>query len=284
MQVLAQGLAGEWQGTAPTAVDMRRSYDRYYETGLYDSRYPRPNPHMLDLILRELGETRGRVLDFGCGSGRYALPLAHRPGVSVFGYDVSAAAIHELRRRMARARASGAVGGQLDLLCGSFAELERRLGDDRGFDLVMLLFGVLGHIQSRRQRISMLRSLRARLRPGGRLILTVPNRARRFRLEQRQAAANAALESGDIRYSRGGGSGAIELYYHLYTLPEFTGELAEAGFAVRRLEAESVLPERAVLTSPVGARLDKALRAVTPLSLAYGFVAVAEPAPTHGLG
>jgi SAM-dependent methyltransferase len=277
MQVLADGVAREAVSRPPGGFDLRRSYDRYYETGLYDRRYPVSNRRILELILSELGPAGGRVLDFGCGSGRYALPLAALPGVEVFGYDVSAAAIQELRRRAAWAALSGA---RLDLLCGTLADLERRLQDDPGFDAVILLFGVLGHIEGRKRRIHVLRTLRARLRPGGRLIVTVPNRARRFHAAQRrrQGAPGGAPEPGDIRYWRGDDSGEpIELYYHLYSPGEFRDELAASGFAVSRLEPESVLPERAVLRSRCGAALDAALCRVLPVELAYGFVAVAQP-------
>jgi SAM-dependent methyltransferase len=286
MQVLAHEFARGWQHPTADVFDMRRSYDRYYETGLYDSRYPAPNRHMLGLIAQELGPAGGRVLDFGCGSGRYALPLSRWPGVEVFGFDVSAAAIQELSRRCDWSDGAGRPNPRPELLCGSLTDLERRLEDDPGFDLVMLLFGVLGHIQGRTQRVSVLRSLRARLRPGGRLIATVPNRIRRFQAEQRAIRAGAAketLEPGDIHYRRGDERNPIELYYHLYTPTEFQNELVEAGFVLSRLEPESVLPERAVLGSLFGAAVDGLLRRVTPLGLAYGFVAIAAPAAEPGL-
>jgi tRNA (uracil-5-)-methyltransferase TRM9 len=276
MRALLQEFAPPAGRPPAAAVDMQRSYDRYFATGLYASRYPAPNPHMLDLILGELAPLGGRILDFGCGNGRYALPLAQMPGVSVFGYDISAVALQELERR--RAALPQAVPA-LETLCGSFEDLDRRLADEPGFDLVILLFGVLGHIEQRSQRLAVLRGLRRRLRPGGRLIATVPNRSRRFRAEQvaaRKLIAEGTLEQGDIRYRRHAGSDAIELYYHLYSPAEFVAELTEAGFTVAPLRAESVLTERAVLASPLAAAADAALRRVTPVSLAYGFVAIAE--------
>ena len=138
-------------------VNMRRSYDRYYASGLYDSRYPAPNPHVLQLILNELGSTGGRILDFGCGSGRYALTLAQQPGVSVFAYDISAAAIQDLSRRCNEMITAGAMPARLETLSGNLKDLEQRLEGDAGFDLVVLLFGVLGHIPHRERRVATLR-------------------------------------------------------------------------------------------------------------------------------
>src|SRR5262249_39259654 len=147
----------------------------------------------------ELGPNGGRVLDFGCGGGRYALPLAARPGVEVFAYDTSPAAIRELERNYTEVTAAAAVPRRPDMLCGSFAALQRRLITERPFDLVVLLFGVLGHIQHRAQRVATLRGVAERLAPGGRLIVTVPNRARRFFAEQQVASrlvGKGVLEPG----------------------------------------------------------------------------------------
>ena len=58
-------------GTGPgsaTACD----YEAYFATGLYESRYPAPNPATLATVLGLIGERACLVLDFGCGSGRYA--------------------------------------------------------------------------------------------------------------------------------------------------------------------------------------------------------------------
>jgi len=278
MRTLAQPVAaGPVNGAPP---NMRRSYDRYFSTGLYSARYPAPNRRLLNLILREAGPAGARILDFGCGTGRYALALARYRQIEVFGYDISPAAIQDLSRRAEELRQAGALPGRLDMLCGSFEELERRLDGDPGFDLVALLFGVLGHIPTRERRVAVLRSLRLKLKPGGRLIVTVPNRARRFAAEQRACAelvASGVLEPGDIHYQRTVGDEAIDLYYHLYSPAEFRAELGDAGFAVPDLVAESVLSEKAVLTAPAWATLDGLLSRVTPVSLAYGMVAVARP-------
>jgi len=280
MYALTQPYAPPFGNFAPGALDIRRSYDRYYSTGLYNSRYPVPNPHLLSLVLDEIGPAGGRVLDFGCGNGRYALPLTQRPGMRVFGYDISDEAIRELGRRYDEMASAGLAASPLETLSGDLAKLEQRLDGDAEFDIVMLMFGVLGHIPQRAKRVAVLRSLSQRLAPGGRLIVSVPNRARRFRREQdaaRDLINQKVLEPGDIYYQRTAGADQIDLYYHLYSPAEFRAELTEGGFAVRELKAESVLSERMVLASPAGAKVDRLLRKVTPVSLAYGMVAVARP-------
>ncbi len=249
------------------------AYDEYFRSGLYEARYPRPNPAMARLLRAELPR-EGAVVDYGCGNGRYLPILLERESVTVTACDVSAVAIATCRRRFAEQVAAN----RLRTVLGGRDELAREVPAGSQ-DLVLLLFGVLGHIRWREERIATLRALRKLLRPRGRVVVTVPNRRRRFRAEQaacRDAVADGTLEPGDILYTRRAGRAVVELYYHLYAPAEFLADLAAAGFVRPRTFAESVLPERASIAGPPGAALDAALRRVCPLPLAYGFGAVAE--------
>lgn len=249
------------------------SYDHYFQSGLYGRRYPRFNPNVADLV-RGLVTQGSCVLDFGCGDGRYIHPLLDA-GASVIGYDISPVAIETLSLRYRNAIESGrlrTVGYALDAL-------ERQVAPG-SCDLVLLLFGVLGHIRGDAQRVATLRTLHAMLRPGGRLVVTVPNRRRRFSKEQaacRDLIASDKIEDGDVFYQRHESGKAIDMYYHLFSLESFKDLLARAGFAVERILPESVMPERSVIQVPAGAALDRALMALLPLHMAYGFAAVASP-------
>lgn len=254
---------------------MTRSYDRYFETGYYEQRYPKPNPATLRLAIEQARIAGPRLVDFGCGSGRYARALLDLTPARVIGYDVSPVALERLQRGCQAHVASGRllpVGGGIERL----AEAAGRWG---GIDLAMLLFGVLGHVPGRDGRRRVLRTLRGLLRPGGRIMLSVPNARQRFHRERRETSLlpdQQGLEPGDIVYTRQHGGNEITLYYHLYDAPELGAELADCGYRLLDLHAESVLPERAVVTSRLTAMLDGALAAVLPLRLAYGFLAVAE--------
>lgn len=255
--------------------DLAAAYDRYFGSGLYGARYPRPNPAMARVIGDALPlAAPGAVLDFGCGNGRYLPLLLARPGLTVTGYDISRAAIATCQHQFRAATASG----QLRLVCGELAHLQGAVGP-ASQDTILLMFGVLGHIRGRANRIATLRTLRGLLRPGGRLVATVPSRHRRFRAEQQRCAAlvqQGTLEPGDILYRRDAEAGSVELYYHLFTATEFGDEIAAAGFARPRLVAESVLPERGATAAAGGGALDALLRLVCPVSLAYGFAASVE--------
>jgi tRNA (uracil-5-)-methyltransferase TRM9 len=255
-------------------VDMQGAYDRYFSSGLYGQRYPRPNPRVFGIV-RDLMETVGpRVLDFGCGDGRYAAPILDSgPRARVIGYDISATALEALAAR----RPDDLRSGRLRLVLGSLDALAAEV-EPHSVDLGLMLFGVLGHVPTRAGRIAALRAAMRCVRPGGRLVVTVPNARRRFLEEQRESLARIATgdaEPGDILYQRQSEAGLLRLYYHLYSLPEFAGELAAAGLVDATFAAESVLPERGILVSRLGRIADDLLARSLDIRHAYGFLAVA---------
>lgn len=251
--------------------DIAENYNRYFASRLYDQRYPRPNPSCLALIINEIGQQGTRVLDFGCGNGRYAAPLLERTDVALVAYDISPEALRELSQR----QAPHIQSGRLQPVLGDLTALREAADSGERFDLAIMMFGVLGHIVSRTARQEALTTLRDLLRPSGRLIVTVPNAGRRF-LKEQTAARRQGREPGDILYRRRTNDRTINMYYHLYTLKEFQQELEQAGFHLVRLQAESVLPESGVVKSRPLRWLDRMLISVTPLRYAYGFLAVAE--------
>ncbi len=260
-------------------VDITRNYDEYYKTGLYKYRYPTPNEEVFSLVTRSVEEVGNRVLDFGCGDGRYAAPLLDHTDARVVGYDISRVALDDLGARCRE----HLDNGRLVLIDGDLEDFTREAGPQAPFDLALMMFGVLGHVPTRAGRLETLRRVASMLRPGGRLIASVPNARRRFHAEQaasRERIDRGELEPGDITYTRhapvDSGDREITLYYHLYTPESFVGELEEAGFSVTALEAESVLPESGVVSSLLLQGLDRLLGAVLPARFAYGFLAVAE--------
>ena len=246
------------------------TYERYFASGHYDRRYPRPNPTVLRLIRDELPRG-GHVIDFGCGSGRYLLALRGEAGVAA-GYDICNAALEAFRLAAGRDRR-----GQAPAVLGPDpADLDRHVEAHGGADLVLCLFGVLSHIEGAEERRRALRRMAGLLKPGsGRLILSVPNRRRRFRLEQRE---QAALMSGEIRYLRRFRGLSLALPYKLFDLDDLGAELAGAGLVVVAARAESLVPEALVANSPILRTLDRWLAPLAPASLGYGILALVRPA------
>lgn len=132
------------------------AYAAENETSLLNAWYDRPA--MVDLI----GDVAGcRVLDAGCGSGPLAAALRDQ-GAIVSGFDLSAAMIELARERL---------GHDADLLV---ADLAQPLPyEDDTFDVVASSLA-LHYLED---WIAPLTELRRILRPGGRLVVSVPHPA-----------------------------------------------------------------------------------------------------------
>ncbi len=260
---------------APDA-DLAATYDLYFATRHYDHRYPVPNPATLAFLRAHGLHHAQSMLDLGCGNGRYALPLLGPECASLTGCDPSEGALALFRRRMQahplRSRVRLVQGG-----------VEALAPSDR-FDVVLLLFGVLGLMGGRECRVRNLQALRGHCLPGARMALTVANAWRRLPGAQLRAWWDAmrqpgpAQGSGDVRFWRRIAGRAHVFRYHLFTPAELCEELAEAGWTVVLLEAEGVLPESPVCRWAWLATLDGWLRRVTPARLGYGIRVLAVPA------
>lgn len=244
-------------------------YDGYYASREYQRRYPRPNPGTLDFLLRHAGQAR-RVADIGCGNGRYALPLLEAGPARLVGCDTSGAALAAFGQRLQGHPAQARV----TLVHGDAAALPLER-----FDCLLMLFGVLGHVGSRQERVECLRQLRRRATPQACLLLSVPSRWRRRPLDLARSLFTPGREAfGDIEFRRRIGQREQTFFYHLYTPRELRAELAEAGWSVIALEAESLLPEWLLSQHGWLGRLDRRLQPWIPPALGYGIRAAARAA------
>jgi tRNA (uracil-5-)-methyltransferase TRM9 len=261
------------------------SYDHYYDSGLYDARYPRPNPPTYRSALR-LAQASPRILDFGAGSGRCTLPLLHSTNAFVCAYDISVGACKALR-----AQATAAGVGRRRLLVTSDLDDARAAGP---YDLVISLFGVLSHIEGAENRINTLNSIRSQLTREGLLLLTVPHALRRFPLHVSPDGHNS--ESRGVfslrTYMRRYYPSARPVTYHhhlknaerpfpyyLFSRRGLTRELSAAGFAVEVLESDSILPERRLVRSSLLEPVDYFLCRLLPSWAGYGLRAISRVAP-----
>lgn len=253
----APGISGD--------VETRSGYQSYFASGTYDRRYPAPNRAMWRRISGMLGP-QVRVLDFGCGSGRYLLQLRGLVAQAI-GFDVSEAALEKVRHDP---RAAGWDG--LVVLGPEPGALDAHIARQGPVDLVLCLFGVVGHITDEHARAEALARIAGAVRPGtGRLLISVPNRARRFRSEQRAQAA----QDGLIHYTRAVEGAGVHLHYQLFDPARLRRELEAAGLRVRVMGCESVLPESWLLHSALARAVDAILTPLCPARWGYGIFAEA---------
>lgn len=125
----------------------------------YETEVSPGNPNASQSVLLELAGSDRRVLDVGCGGGGLARALA-RQGCTVSGVDMDLEAVEEARGSLEEVL----IGNLEDLdLVGHFGE--------QSFDVVV--FGdVLEHL---RRPDAVLREAARLLRPGGSVVLSVPN-------------------------------------------------------------------------------------------------------------
>ncbi|HEV3105681.1 MAG TPA: class I SAM-dependent methyltransferase [Trinickia sp.] len=259
------------------ASEMQRTYDQYFQSESYRHRYPRPNAATLAYLIRNGACEAGRILDFGCGNGRYSLALLAHSRALVTAYDISLASLLEFDRSLNETPYRDRVTFVHDDLFG--------LGPASSCDLILMLFGVLSHLGDRATRIKALSRLRGLIREDGRLVLSVPSIYRRrpwelvkCALARRLGRAQPPLnEGGNIYFMRHAYGHRLTFFYHLYTLEDLRADLAAAGFAIQHCEAESILPESWVTRSDFLARLDAHLSAWISPALGYGIRVLAVP-------
>ena len=249
---------------------MRQLYDSYYRSHDYDRRYPRPNRGTLDFLLRHGAAQARRIADVGCGNGRYALPLLDRGTAELVACDISQAAVDAFALRLAQSPHAHRV----QLVAGGPEALPR----GSGFDCIVMLFGVLSHIGPREGRIEALRQLRLRAVPDARLLLSVPSRWRRRPVELLLSLRRGRGRFGDIEFTRMISGRPQTFDYHLYTVQGLRADLADAGWVVKCLEAESLLPEWLITQWPSLGRLDRWVQRFLPAALGYGIRVAAQPA------
>lgn len=187
------------------------------------------------------------VLDACCGAGRIANRLAAR------GHRVTAIDANPLFCRLGAAEAGG-----LGVGVHYRNEDIRQLADEGGFDVVLCWFSSFGYWDDR-TNVDILRRFRRALRPGGQLLLDLPNPALLLRelgpggreihrvrrvgesdvMEDRLAID---LESSELqlnrRIVRNGNDRTVQLACRLYTPSELSTRLKRTRFGLTAIAGD----------------------------------------------
>jgi SAM-dependent methyltransferase len=143
-------------------VPPQNHFDREVATRYDESASAMFDPTVVEPVVDFLVERSrgGRVLEFGIGTGRIALPLASR-GVTVSGIDLSQPMLDEL---------AGKPGSEeIDVMVGDFATT-RVPGS---FSLVYLVFNTIMNVTSQAAQVRCFRNAADHLEPGGMFVIEV---------------------------------------------------------------------------------------------------------------
>jgi SAM-dependent methyltransferase len=164
-------------------------YSKYYDLIYADKDYANETKYILAVLAR-YGLRAGRLLEFGCGTGRHALLLAET-GFNIIGIERSPDMAEEAIRRSA------------SLSSGSFA---CRIGDIRStglgetFDAVLSLFHVISYQTTDDDVRAVFSAAAAHLMPGGLFFFDVWHGP--AVLAQRPSVRTKRMEEGQISILR----------------------------------------------------------------------------------
>lgn len=198
---------------------------RFYETVATDFDATRQKPWLGWRQLVPYLRAGMRVLDVGCGNGRFGMFVAEnlQGAFSYMGLDSSAALLERAKLALAHVDARLHVRDVVT----------EPLGDDLGcFDLVAL-FGVLHHVPGAAQRLDLMRRLAQCVEPGGWLIFSEWRFYEDARLRERILPWDAEMqvEQGDYLLDWRRGTTALR-YCHDVDDKEHERLVAATGLAV----------------------------------------------------
>ncbi len=196
----------------------------YDDFGTYcDEPYVQNTCVEVDFIEQILDHDRSKlILDVGCGNGRHSLELARR-GYDAMGIDLSSSMLEQARR-----------AAKAEHLTLTFTKSDARKIEILGlFDAaIMLCEGAFSLMEEDEMDLMILCNIFRALKPGGKLVMTLPNAA--FML------VNESNEAFDITTFRetftlektmpDGAQKTLECIQRYYTCPELKGMLHQAGF------------------------------------------------------
>jgi SAM-dependent methyltransferase len=136
-----------------------------YVARFYDVIYAHLRTVDRDFFLKEILTAKGPVLEVGVGTGRFFLDALNQ-GADVYGIDVSAAMLEQLRAKLDNSHHRRV-----------FQQDVRSLNLEMKFDLVVAPFRVFSHLMDIEDQLLALNSIYDHLNPGGRFIfdLYVPD-------------------------------------------------------------------------------------------------------------
>jgi SAM-dependent methyltransferase len=159
-------------------MDRAGGYDEYgFVAEFYDYVEPYRQRPDVDFYVDLARESKGSVLEVGCGTGRVLLPIA-RAGTEITGLDLSSGMLEICRRKLAEEPPE--VQARVSLHEGDMRDFD--LG--HRFALATTPFRAFQHLETTAEQLSCLAAIHRHLHPGGRLVLDLFNPSLLFLTEE----------------------------------------------------------------------------------------------------
>jgi SAM-dependent methyltransferase len=212
--------------------------------GRQDSVYPCLHPDE-QALLERLPLKKGRLLLFGVGGGREAIPLA-KMGFEVTGVDFVPEMVDKAKKNAA------GHGVKIEGLVQEISRIDVPAGS---YDVVWLSAAMYSCTPTRKRRVKMLQRINKALKPGGHFICQFRWAAKNgpARLWELARKIVAFLTLGNLWYEKGDTlSFNIEFIHAFSQEEEVRSEFTEGGFEAMYLHiAEEILLGGAVLRKPL---------------------------------
>lgn|GEM_PF-6461253 len=203
----------------------------------YDERIPGEGPMDEGFTQAEhdfvFGKLRSgqKVLDMGCGTGRFTVPMAAL-GVRVSGLDISQAMLDVARRKLATKGLSAELY-EGDMACLPF--------EDGSFDVVTSMLALM-HIPINDREIVFAEACRV-LRPGGRMIIGVKNSLfEQFFKGDRFATVDITdVDAKQLRFTETRSGKDLTAPWYSFSPHELNALFAGAGMVVTHLRGNSTI-------------------------------------------
>ena len=198
-----------------------RDYANEYDL-LYGEKDYEIECDMLEAVFRRyVGATPHLILDLGCGTGNHAFPLA-RPGYIVTGVDLS-----ESMLSSAREKASQLADKTNPVFYHSNIQ---NFQIEKKFDVVLMMFAVLGYQLENRHVVDALDTVRKHLKPGGIFVFDVWYGPAVLAIQPSDRIKVIPTENGQlIRYA----SGSLDTYH----------QLGDVNYHLWRIQDKQVISE-----------------------------------------
>ncbi|MFT6107048.1 MAG: SAM-dependent methyltransferase [Rickettsiales bacterium] len=240
-----------------------------------------------------------RIFDFGCGDGRFFDAVKNIADelskigmrVEMVAYDPSQAGLDVYSRKLVKkydfsqTESPNETSSRFSkdnltvhFLKGEFSwtpeevrESANALVPGGSFDLTMCMFGTLSHIPKRENRVAFLKMFGDSVNKDGEVVLSLPNKLKRFVTEQREQRKNPPsedMEEGDIFYGRKDKDGkevVSGIFYHLYSRQEIIEDIKSAEMKGKGWTA-NVLGETVASKNPLLRNIDRALSYISTKS------------------